>query len=83
MNLINDNYSRFCDMFDVQKNKKENNEGFFYLGKKYDVVYKDMSGIEFMDDRVFMSKDFDIYKWYKKQAKSLFLEHLNKHLVFQ
>ncbi len=77
VDLINDNYSRICDMLDVQLKKKENNEGFFYLGKKYDVVYKDMSGIEFMDDRVFMSKDFDIYKWYKKQAKSLFLEHLN------
>lgn len=78
VNLLEESYSRICDMLEVQLKKKENNTGFFYLGKKYEVVYKDIDGIEFIDNRVFMSRDFDIYKWYKKQAKVLFLEHLNK-----
>ncbi len=77
VNLINDSYDKICKMMEVQLKKKENNSGFYYLGKKYDIVYKDNTDIEIIGDRVFMSRDFDIYKWYKKKAKVLFLEHLN------
>lgn len=79
-NLINENYDRIVKMLEVQIKKKENNDGFFYLGKKYDIVYMDnVSDITFSNNRVFMSHDFDIDKWYKKKAKDLFLEHLNKN----
>ncbi len=76
-NLIRDNYDRICKMIDFQEVKQKNNNGFFYLGKKYVVVYCDKDGIEFDGDKVFISHDFDIDKWYKKQAKDLFLERLD------
>lgn len=78
-NLIRDNYSRICKMIDFQEVKVKNNLGFFYLGKQYVVIYCDQKGITFSDDKVYLSHDFDIDAWYKKQAKKLFLERLNYH----
>ena len=75
--LINDNYDRIVEMLNVQLKKKANNEGFFYLGKKYDIVYVDYCNISFGEEKVFINKNLDIDKWYKQQAKELFLEHLN------
>ena len=75
--LINDNYDKLCKMIDTQESKNKNNNGFFYLGKQYVVVYSDNKGIEFNGDKVYLEHDFDIYKWYKKQAKKLFLERLD------
>lgn len=76
--LIKDNYDKIVKMLEVQLRKKANNEGFYYLGKKYEIVYVDDDGISFDGDKVYFNEDFDIYKWYKKQAKDLFLEHFNR-----
>ena len=38
--LIEENYEKLIKMIEVQEKKKENNEGFFYLGHKYDIVYE-------------------------------------------
>ncbi len=77
--LIEENYEKIVKMITVQEKKQENNKGFFYLGKQYDIVYvDDDSVISFGSTKAFFSKDFDIDKWYKKQAKSIFLEHFNE-----
>lgn len=75
--LIEDNYSRIVQMIREQELKIENNSGFYYLGKKYDIVYVSHTDIAFGDNKVFMNKNLDIDKWYKSKAKTLFLEHLN------
>lgn len=75
--LINENYDKIVKMFEVQEKKKENNEGFFYLGKKYDIVYASYCDISFGEEKVFINKNLDIDKWYKNQAKKLFLERLD------
>ena len=77
--LLNENYDKIVQMISQQKVKKENNDGFYYLGKKYDIVYLDNKSITFGTNKVFFPKDFDIYSWYKKQAKVLFQEHLDKN----
>ena len=76
-NLIEENYDRICKMIDFQEVKFKNNNGFFYLGKQYVVVYSDDEKITFDGDKVFINHGFDIDNWYKKQAKKLFLERLN------
>ena len=79
MKLIEDNFEKIVKMIEVQETKKSNNEGgFFYLGKKYDVVYVEWCDISFGEEKVFINKNLDINKWYKEQAKSLFLEHLDR-----
>ena len=75
--LIRDNYERICKMIDFQEKKVKNNNGFFYLGKQYVVIYSDIKGIKFDDDKVYIGNDFDIDNWYKNEAKKLFLERLN------
>ena len=64
-------------MIDNQESKNKNNSGFFYLRKQYIVIYSDNKGIEFRDNKVYLENGFDIDKWYKKQAKEIFLERFN------
>lgn len=75
--LIRDNYNQVCRMIDFQEKKARNNQGFFYLGKQYTVIYSDQKGINFTENKVFIGNDFDVDAWYKKQAKKLFLERLD------
>ena len=37
--LIKSNYERIGKMIDFQEKKVQNNNGFFYLGKQYVIVY--------------------------------------------
>ena len=37
--LIEDNYERIGKMIDFQEKKFQNNNGFFYLGKQYIIIY--------------------------------------------
>ncbi len=76
--LLKENYKKIISMLEVQIKRQENNEGFFYLGKKYDIVYVTYCDFSLGDTKVFMKKDYDIDKWYKKQAKEIFLNHLDK-----
>ena len=75
--LIEDNYSKIVKMIDSQKIKEENNQGFNYLGKNYDIVYLNQPDIVFGEEKVFLSKTLDINKWYKKQAQEIFKERLD------
>ncbi len=77
--LIKNNSSRIIDMINTQLSKKVNNDGFYYLGKKYNIEYIDDDKLYLDGDTVYMSKDYDIYKFYKKQASKIFLERLEYH----
>jgi len=76
--LLNKNYNELVKMINTQKIKLKNNEGFYYLGKKYNVVYTNDKSISFDEDNVYMNKDFDIDKWYKSKAKILFKNRLEE-----
>ena len=54
-----------------------NNSGFFYLGKRYDIVKVSYTTMSIGEDKVFIGEDFDIDKFYKDRAKVIFLERLN------
>lgn len=75
--LINDNRKSIERMIENQITKIKSNEGFHYLGKKYDRIYVDYCELSFGDEKVFINKNLDIDKWYKKQAKEIFKKHLN------
>lgn len=76
--FIKDNTKAITRMIDQQLRKKEANRGFNYLGSQYDIVYTDSKKIIFGTNKVFMNKDMDIDKWYKKQAKTIFKEELDR-----
>lgn len=75
--LIEDNYDKIQKMIDNQEKKLENNSGFYYLGTKYDVVYVEYCDISFGEKKVFLNKNLDIDKWYKRQAKEIFSRHFD------
>lgn len=78
INLINDNAKRILKMINIQKKKKEKEEYFYYLGKKYDLVYLNKKGITFGETKVFVDSSFNLEKWYKKEAERIFQEELDK-----
>ncbi|MBR4619139.1 MAG: M48 family metallopeptidase [Bacilli bacterium] len=75
--LLNDNYDSIVKMIRKQEIKNSNNENFNYLGKNYDIIYTEYCDISFGENKVFLNKNIDIDKWYKKKAKTLFQEHLD------
>lgn len=77
--LIESNYDKIVDMIKTQEKRSANSDGFFYLGKKYNIVYVDYTDISLGENKVFMKKGFDVDKWYKKQAEDLFKRKLEEH----
>lgn len=75
--LVEENEKSIIRMINSQLKKKDSNEGFFYLGKKYDPIYVEYCDISFGDTKVFLNKNLDIDKWYKLQAKKIFKERLD------
>lgn len=75
--LILESKKSIDTMYERQFLKNENNCGFFYLGKHYDLVYTSSNCVEFGTNKVFVGKRVDLEKWYKKQAKVLFQERLD------
>ena len=79
INLIQENYSKIIKMLEIQLKKQENNNGFYYLGKKYKINYIDENKLYLDNGNVYMNKGYDIDKFYKRVAKDLFLERLEYH----
>jgi len=78
-NLIESNYDKIINMIDTQEKRVVNNEGFYYLGKKYDIVYVDYTNISLGENKVFIKRGYDIDKWYRKEAENLFKNKLEEH----
>lgn len=76
--MIQKNQKQITKMIERQHKKNEQKQKFYFLGKKYDVVYSDQEGIVLGDTKVFCNRQADLDKWYRKQAQDIFLEHLNK-----
>ena len=75
--LLEDSIPSIRKMIEVKTRKKDIDSNFYYLGKKYDVIYTNANDLVLGNDKVFIPKNFDLDKWYKKKASTLFLERLN------
>lgn len=78
VNLLEENKLKIKSMIEIQEKKYENNAGFFYLGKKYEIVYVDYCDISLGEERVFMNRNLNQDTWYKKRAQQIFKEQLDK-----
>lgn len=77
INLVEKNYDSIVKMIEKEKIRLKNNSNFNYLGKEYDIVYTEYCDISFGQGKVFLNKSLDIDKWYKKNAKIIFKQHLD------
>ena len=78
-NALEKNYNKIVKMIKTQEIINKNNEGFYYLGKKYEVVYMKTGSIKIDGDKVYIKEGYDIDLWYKKEAKKLFQEKLDEN----
>ena len=76
MSVVEENLDSIRKMIKKVKEKIKFNSEFYYLGKKYDIIYTEFCDFKLGENKVFISKDFDLDKWKKKQALGIFSEHL-------
>lgn len=57
--------------------KSETLNKLLFLGFLYDITYINKKEIIFGNNKVFIGRSFNIDKWYKKEAETLFLERIN------
>ena len=75
--LLKQNEKAIIKMINAKKRQKEFEKEFYFLGKKYDIVYVDDGKITLKDDKVFLDKNVELEKWYKQKAMSIFKERLD------
>ena len=78
INFINQNKNFIIKNLKLRKKQNEYEKDFYYLGKKYDLVYLNNKDIIIGDRKVFIDKKIDLNKWLKKQSLLIFQEELNK-----
>ena len=78
IDLISSKKKQILKMINRVKKRQEKEESFYYLGKKYDIIYLNKKGITFGEAKIFVSSDFDLDKWYKKEAERVFQIELDK-----
>ena len=63
----------------IEKVERKNNKkkDFYYLGKKYDIIYTSNDGIVLGQEKVFVNREADFDKWYKREAGRIFKERLD------
>ena len=76
--FINDNKEFIIKNLNLRKKQKEYEDKFYYLGKKYDIIYLNTKDIIVGDNKIFVNKEFNLDKWLKNQALIIFKEELNK-----
>ena len=75
--LLDNNYGTIKKMIEKENKKIEKNNNFYFLGKKYDVIYVNYSDIEISDDKIFVKSEEYLNKWLKKQIEIIFKERLD------
>ena len=78
LKLVADNEDFIRKMLYKKIKQKKTNEDFYYLGKKYDIVYMNNKDIILGEERIFVNHDFDLDKWLRQQALIVFQEELDK-----
>ena len=64
-------------MINTKRKKEEYDNNFYFLGKKYDIVYTNDGTITLGSDKVFLDKRIDLDKWYKKEATRIFKDRFD------
>lgn len=75
--LLDENIKDVKKMLNIQNQKQEKNNNFYYLGKKYDIIYVNtVNNLTILDNKIIVKNDKELTKWYQKQMKEIFKERL-------
>ena len=75
--FINSHIREIEKMYDFVKKKEDYDNTFMYLGKAYNVIHTDTKKVIISNDNIYMDEDYDVDKFYKKEASRIFKEHLD------
>lgn len=75
--LLDNNYGTIKKMIEKENKKIEKYNNFYFLGKKYDVIYVNYNDIEISDNKIFVKSEEYLNKWLKKQIEIIFKERLD------
>lgn len=74
--IVDNNRKSIERMLDRAIMLDEKKQDFYFLGKKYDILYTNIDEVSLGENKIFLSKNIDLDKWFKKQALKIFSEHL-------
>ena len=63
MSVVEENLDSIRKMIKKVKEKIKFNSEFYFLGKKYDIIYTEFCDFKLGENKVFISKDFDYYEY--------------------
>lgn len=75
--LLKKSTDSIIKMIDAKRKKEEYENNFYFLGKKYDIVYTNDGTVTLGSNKVFLDRRIDLDKWYKKEACRIFKERLD------
>lgn len=75
--LIEKNSASLMKMIIKMEKKLKKQDEFYYLGKKYDIVYTNDYKVILGDEKVFIPRGVSINKWYMKMACEIFKKRLD------
>lgn len=76
--VINQNSDSVNKMLSKKKMEQEREEGFYYLGKKYDIIIvPTIDNVEINDNYIYIKNKKVFLSWYKKEMETLFKERLD------
>ena len=79
--FINNNYDGICNMIDKIKNKNEKSKDFYYMGKKYDIIYNSTNNVYIEKDKIICKDNNMLNNWINVKTKEIFLCELKKCIV--
>lgn len=75
--LLDNNLPYLRKMIEKRKCQVEKESSFYYLGRKYDIIFiSSLNDIDIVDDKIYTKDQKMLEKWYKKQIQEIFEEHL-------
>ena len=84
-NVLDNNNEFLRKAIKKVKNRIQKDNDFYYLGKKYDIIYTDFNRVEVDGDKIYSKNDNSLNKWLKGQMVLVFTERLkyNYNLFFE
>lgn len=76
--FIDDNYESICKMIDKKNYLNNKKEEFYYLGKKYNIIYGNYDNTLIDNNTIYCNNEKLLEKWLKQEIKSIFTIQLNK-----
>ena len=76
-NILDNNYDFLNKSVKRVKKRIERDNQFYYLGKKYDIIYVSFDKVELDEDKIYVRSETSLNKWLKSQMREVFFERLD------